>query len=211
MTMTGKGSQREIRDLYLAKAYSQPVSVQNSLLLAMQWCATQDDMVPIFRRQLFLVAGVDFGEINAEIRHPQTFQRAIETATDAKGFFEHFPGRGSGEYLPTNLAFAESIRLFGKLPQVYRSLRKKDFDAEAICSSDNPKISIEYLGGEISGVVVVGEDGRIEFPDAKKAVDYLRSKFLYNGLPLDSDAPVNSLEAMIYGYRPLPANDSWNV
>lgn len=169
-----------------------------------------DNMVPIFRRQLFLVAGVNFGEVNVEIRHPQTFQGTIEIATDAKGFFTHFPEKRSGEYLPTERAFDESFRLFGKLPQVYRSLRKKDFDAEAGCS-DDPKISIEYLGGEISRVVVVGEDGKIEFPDAKKAVRYLRSKFLYDRLPLDLDAPVNSLEAMIYWYRPLPTNDSWDV
>ena len=60
-------------------------------------------------------------------------------------------------------------------------------------------------------MIIVGEDGAIEFPDAAKAVRYLRSKFLYDKLPVDSDAPVDSLKAMIYSYRPLPANDSWNI
>src|SRR6266700_1649558 len=94
---TDKDTRQNILGRYLQAAYSRPVSVENSLLLALQWCGTQDNLVPIFRRQLFLVAGVDFGEIYARIRHPQTFQRAIETATDAKGFFTHFPEKGSGE------------------------------------------------------------------------------------------------------------------
>lgn len=202
----GKNERKDILAMYLQAAYSQPVSVENSLLLALQWCGSQDNIVPIFRRQLFWVAGVDFGEVYAEIRHPKTWQRAIETATDTRGFFTHFPYKGSGEYLPTIRAFEESVRLFGKLPQVYRSLRKKDFNAVAGCSGD-PEINIEYLAGEVSRIVVDG--GKFEFPNAKSAVDHLRSATV--GFTLNSESPVDSLEAMIYSYRPLPKNNSWNV
>jgi hypothetical protein len=95
--------------------------------------------------------------------------------------------------------------------EVVNGFTKNTGSSKVAGCSDDPKISIEYLAGEIGAVVIVGEDGRIEFPDAKKAVRYLRSKFLYDGLPVDADAPVDSLEAMIYSYRPLPTNDSWNV
>ncbi|MBI4472787.1 MAG: hypothetical protein HY646_08980 [Acidobacteria bacterium] len=159
-----------------------------------------------FAGRLFLVAGVDFGEVYADIRHPQTWQRAIETATDTKRFFTHFPYKGSGEYLPTVRAFEESVRLFGKLPQVYRSLRKKDFNAVAGCFG-NPEINIEYMAGEISRIVIDG--GKFEFPNAKSAVDHLRSATV--GCTLSSETPVDSLEALIYSYRPLPSNNSWNV
>lgn len=58
--MLDKNERNDILAMYLQAAYSQPVSVENSLLLALQWCGSRDNLVPVFRRQTVLGRGSRF-------------------------------------------------------------------------------------------------------------------------------------------------------
>jgi hypothetical protein len=100
-------------------------SIEQYLLHAALRCGLAPEVNATYRLQLFLVANRDLGSKH----HQNDFQRALETAVDAKGLFSNHEGRGSGEYALTRAGPHAATNYLGTVPAVYAPTLKESFKA----------------------------------------------------------------------------------
>ena len=98
-------------------------AIVDQLLHASLLCGLAPAGRPAYRLQLFTVANRDLRSPN----HQSDFQRAIETGVDRDHYWENAGEKGSGEYVLSELGFAEARRRVGNVKAVYEPLSKLDF------------------------------------------------------------------------------------
>jgi hypothetical protein len=100
-------------------------SIEQYLLHAALRCGLVPGVDATYRLQLFLVANRDLGSKH----HQNDFQRALETAVDAKGLFSNHEGKGSGEYALTTTGLQAALNHLGTVQAMYTPTPKESFKA----------------------------------------------------------------------------------
>lgn len=100
-------------------------SIEQYLLHAALRCGLVPGVNAAYRLQLFLVANRDLGSKH----HQNDFQRALETAVDAKGLFSNHEKRGSGEYAITRAGLQAATNHLGTVQAMYAPTLKESFKA----------------------------------------------------------------------------------
>jgi len=98
-------------------------SLEEQLLHASLLCGLKATGLPAYRLQLFFVG-------NKELRsksHQSDFQRALETGVDRSRYWVSHEERGSGEYLFTEVGYAQAKEIFGAIRPKYHPVAGKDY------------------------------------------------------------------------------------
>lgn len=117
-------------------------SLEEQLLHASLLCGLKPTGSPAYRLQLFFIANKELGSKS----HQSDFQRAIETGVDKSRYWINFDGRGSGEYLFTELGYASAKRIFDEIKPIYHPVMGKDYHVLVKGIFNNLLIEIETKG-----------------------------------------------------------------
>ena len=117
-------------------------SLEEQLLHASLLCGLKTTGSPAYRLQLFFIANKELGSKS----HQSDFQRAIETGVDKSRYWINFDGRGSGEYLFTELGYAGAKKIFGKIKPIYHPVMGRDYHVLVKGIFNNLLIEIETKG-----------------------------------------------------------------
>jgi len=161
-------------------------SIEQYLLHSALRCGLVPDVNAAYRLQLFLVANRDLGSKH----HQSDFQRALETAVDAKGFFSNHEGRGSGEYSLTRAGFQAATNHLGTVPAVYAPTLKESFKATMRGTIGRTEIRIITRGAK--STVFFGSE---KVQSAKEACRRLEVSAGIS-LPTQGDSAVRVLQDM---------------
>ena len=161
-------------------------SIEQYLLHAALRCGLMPEVNATYRLQLFLVANRDLGSKH----HQNDFQRALETAVDARGLFSNHEGRGSGEYALTRGGLQAATNYLGAVQAVYTPTLKESFKATMRGTVGKTEIRIATRGTK--STVFFGSE---RLRSAKEACQRLEVSAGVS-LPTQGDSAVRVLQDM---------------
>ena len=159
-------------------------SIEQYLLHAALRCGLMPSVNAAYRLQLFLTANRDLGSKH----HQNDFQRALETAVDAKGLFSNHEGRGSGEYAITQAGLQAATNQLGSVQSVYVPTLKEYFKATLRGTVGGTEMRIVTRGTK--SIVFFGSE---QIRSAKEACRRLEVSAGIN-LPTQGDSAVRVLQ-----------------
>ena len=161
-------------------------SIEQYLLHAALRCGLVPGVNATYRLQLFLVANRDLGSKH----HQNDFQRALETAVDARDLFSNHEGRGSGEYALTRAGLQAATSYLGAIQPTYAPTLKDSF--KATMRGTIGKTEIRILTRRTKSTVFLGSE---QLRSAKEACRRLEVSAGIS-LPTQGDSAVRVLQDM---------------